>query len=164
MQCLQWDWYLIKPKLTLLKLSYICRWYDIFCFSDPPTKMCGRDGFWGEFPGESSHPKEHYQRERAQLPPSQHATQQTTTKRRWKGEGRGGGRRFLALRGRSSKEESSHRPELGSFWFRYYTSKEVRKEGTTTQSMTNAKLSLHGFWHCHSNGLIKTIQTIPYNL
>ena len=30
--------------------------------------------------------------------------------------------------------------------------------------MMNAKLSLHWFWHCHENGLIKTIQTIPYNL
>ena len=28
----------------------------------------------------------------------------------------------------------------------------------------NAKLSLHGFWPCHENGLIKTIQTIPHNL
>ncbi len=35
---------------------------------------------------------------------------------------------------------------------------------TTLQSMMNAKLSLHGFWHCHENGLIKTIQTIPHNL
>ena len=35
---------------------------------------------------------------------------------------------------------------------------------TTLQSMMNAKLSLHGFWHCHKNGLIKTIQTIPHNL
>ena len=26
------------------------------------------------------------------------------------------------------------------------------------------KLSLHGFWHCHKNGLIKTIQTTPHNL
>ena len=32
------------------------------------------------------------------------------------------------------------------------------------QSIMNAKLSLHGFWHCHENGLIKTIQTIPHNL
>ena len=30
--------------------------------------------------------------------------------------------------------------------------------------MMNAKLSLHGFRHCHENGLIKTIQTIPHNL
>ena len=30
--------------------------------------------------------------------------------------------------------------------------------------MMNAKLSLHGFWHCHENRLIKTIQTIPHNL
>ena len=28
----------------------------------------------------------------------------------------------------------------------------------------NAKLSKHKFWHCHENGLIKTIQTIPDNL
>ena len=28
----------------------------------------------------------------------------------------------------------------------------------------NAKLSLQGFWHCHENRLIKTIQTIPHNL
>ena len=31
----------------------------------------------------------------------------------------------------------------------------------TPQSMMNAKLSKHGFWHCHENGLIKTI---PHNL
>ena len=30
--------------------------------------------------------------------------------------------------------------------------------------MMNAKLSLYGFWHCHENGLIKTIQMIPHNL
>ena len=28
----------------------------------------------------------------------------------------------------------------------------------------NAKLSLHGFWYCHENGLIKTIQIIPHNI
>ena len=28
----------------------------------------------------------------------------------------------------------------------------------------NAKLSLHRFWHCYENGLIKTIQTTPHNL
>ena len=33
---------------------------------------------------------------------------------------------------------------------------------TTLQSIMNA--SKHGFWHCHENGLIKTIQTIPHNL
>ena len=30
--------------------------------------------------------------------------------------------------------------------------------------MINAKLRLHGFWHCHENRLIKTFQTIPHNL
>ena len=35
---------------------------------------------------------------------------------------------------------------------------------TTLQSMMNAKLSLQGFRHCHENGLIKTIETIPHNL
>ena len=35
---------------------------------------------------------------------------------------------------------------------------------TTLQSMMNAKLSKHRFWHCHKNVLIKTIQTIPHNL
>ena len=35
---------------------------------------------------------------------------------------------------------------------------------TTLQSVMNAKLSKHGFWHCHENGLIKTIQTLPHNL
>ena len=39
-----------------------------------------------------------------------------------------------------------------------------RLVGTTLQSMMNAKLSLHGFWHCHENRLIKMIQTIPHNL
>ena len=28
----------------------------------------------------------------------------------------------------------------------------------------NANLSLHRFWPCHENELIKTIQTIPHNL
>ena len=35
---------------------------------------------------------------------------------------------------------------------------------TTLQSEMNAKLSLHRFWPCQENGLIKTIQTIPHNL
>ena len=35
---------------------------------------------------------------------------------------------------------------------------------TALQSIMNAKLSKHRFWHCHENGLIKTIQTIPHNL
>ena len=30
--------------------------------------------------------------------------------------------------------------------------------------MINPKLSQQRFWHCHENGLIKTIQTIPHNL
>ena len=34
----------------------------------------------------------------------------------------------------------------------------------TLQSMMNAKLSKQRFRHCHENGLIKTIQTIPHNL
>ena len=37
-------------------------------------------------------------------------------------------------------------------------------DGTTLQSIMNAKVSKHKFWHCHENGLIKTIQTIPHNL
>ena len=28
----------------------------------------------------------------------------------------------------------------------------------------NSKVSQHKFWHCHENGLIKMIQTIPHNL
>ena len=36
--------------------------------------------------------------------------------------------------------------------------------GTTLQSKMNAKVSPHRFWHCHENGPIKTIQTIPHNL
>ena len=35
---------------------------------------------------------------------------------------------------------------------------------TTLKSMMIVKLSLHGFWHCHENGLTKTAQTIPHNL
>ena len=35
---------------------------------------------------------------------------------------------------------------------------------TTLQSIMNAKFSKHGFWHCHENGPIKTIQMIPHNL
>ena len=38
------------------------------------------------------------------------------------------------------------------------------KVTTTLQSMMNAKLSKQRFWHCHENGLIKTIQTAPRNL
>ena len=30
--------------------------------------------------------------------------------------------------------------------------------------MVNTKLSKQRFWHCHENGLIKTIPTIPHNL
>ena len=30
--------------------------------------------------------------------------------------------------------------------------------------MMNAKLSLHRFWPCHENRLIKAIQTIPHSL
>ena len=29
--------------------------------------------------------------------------------------------------------------------------------------MMNAKLILHGFWHCYENWLIKTIQMMPHN-
>ena len=35
---------------------------------------------------------------------------------------------------------------------------------TTRQSIMNAKLSKHRFWHCYENGLSKTIQTTPHNL
>ena len=35
---------------------------------------------------------------------------------------------------------------------------------TTFQSMMNAKLSLHSFWPCHENRLVKMIQTIPHNV
>ena len=35
-------------------------------------------------------------------------------------------------------------------------------EITTLQSIMNAKLSQHRFWHCHENRLIKTIQTLPH--
>ena len=35
---------------------------------------------------------------------------------------------------------------------------------TTLQSVTNANLSQHRFWHYHENGLIKTIQMIAHNL
>ena len=35
---------------------------------------------------------------------------------------------------------------------------------TNLQSVMNTKLSQHGFWQYHENGLIKTIQTIPHNL
>ena len=37
-----------------------------------------------------------------------------------------------------------------------------RRQGTTLQSIMNNKLSKQRFWHCYENGLIKTIQTIPY--
>ena len=35
---------------------------------------------------------------------------------------------------------------------------------TTLQYMMDAKLSKQRFWHCHENGLIKTVQTMPHNL
>ena len=35
---------------------------------------------------------------------------------------------------------------------------------TTLQSLMNTRLSLHRFWPCYENGLIKTIHTIPHNL
>ena len=35
---------------------------------------------------------------------------------------------------------------------------------TFLQSIMNAKLSQHRFWHCHENELIQTIQTIPHIL
>ena len=38
------------------------------------------------------------------------------------------------------------------------------KLNTTLQSMINAKISKHKFWHCHENRFIKTIQTIAHNL
>ena len=38
------------------------------------------------------------------------------------------------------------------------------KVSTTLQSIMNANLSQHRFWHCHENRLIKTIQAIPHNL
>ena len=40
----------------------------------------------------------------------------------------------------------------------------IKMDLTTLQSIVNAKLSMQRFWHCHENRLIKTIQTIPYNL
>ena len=40
----------------------------------------------------------------------------------------------------------------------------IERQCTTLQSIMNAKLSLHRFWHCHENGFIKTIQMIPHNL
>ena len=50
----------------------------------------------------------------------------------------------------------------------FYEKRLLRKRRgrvrTTLQSMMNAKLCLHGFWHCHENGVIKTIQTIPHNI
>ena len=41
------------------------------------------------------------------------------------------------------------------------TTQSVR---TTLQSVMNAKLRKHRFWHCREKGLMKTIQTIPHNL
>ena len=32
---------------------------------------------------------------------------------------------------------------------------------TTLQSIMNAKVSQHRFWHCHESRLIKTIETLP---
>ena len=41
---------------------------------------------------------------------------------------------------------------------------ENLRGNTTLQFTMNGKLSQHGFGHCHENGLIKTIQTVPHNL
>ena len=38
------------------------------------------------------------------------------------------------------------------------------KRNSSILSMMNAKLSQQRFRHCHENGLIKMIQTIPHNL
>ena len=43
-------------------------------------------------------------------------------------------------------------------------SKTKLKIGTTFPSLMNTKLTLHGVWHCHENGLNKTMQTITHNL
>ena len=51
---------------------------------------------------------------------------------------------------------------LAKYWTKKCT--HFSLQNTTLQSMMNAKLSLHGFWHCHENRLIKMIQTIPHNL
>ena len=40
----------------------------------------------------------------------------------------------------------------------------VQRVPTTLQSMMNAILSKQRFWHCHENGLVKTIQMISHNL
>ena len=64
---------------------------------------------------------------------------------------------------RRTEESSDQRQNLK-------TSDGVKKKeldktwSTTLQSMMNAKLSKHRFWHCYENRLIKTIQTIPHNL
>ena len=53
-----------------------------------------------------------------------------------------------------------NRPALGKLTF---TINDLF-HSTTLQSVMNAKLSKHRFWHCHENGLIVMIQTIPHNL
>ena len=58
---------------------------------------------------------------------------------------------FTALRSMMSAEVIEQRSNM-------------TKVCTTLQSMINAKLSKQRFWHCHENGLIKTIQMIPHNL
>ena len=40
----------------------------------------------------------------------------------------------------------------------------TEKQGTTLQSMMNAKLSKQRFWHCYENGLIKMVQMIPLKI
>ena len=54
---------------------------------------------------------------------------------------------------RQVKAEETVRAQtvICSFFTKYFT---------TLQSIMNAKLSKHRFWHCHENGLIKMIQTI----
>ena len=40
----------------------------------------------------------------------------------------------------------------------------ISSPNRTLQYVMNVKLSKHRFWHCHENGLIETIQTVPHNL
>ena len=52
--------------------------------------------------------------------------------------------------------------KVDSFWSRNWGQDVMGP--TTLQSIMNAKLNQHRFWHCYENRLIKTIQMIPHNL
>ena len=63
--------------------------------------------------------------------------------------------------GYDDEDDSEYDDEVEGSGFR---SGHTPTQYTTLQYLMNAKLRKQRFWHCHENGLIKTIQTIPHKL